>query len=133
VAIKFSFRTAPPHRWVLEKPKNEVRRTDTCQGYLPNGAFFPPTILVSGRGTVVERPHWMFLAADKVSLPGLSCNGLEFSVRISFSRTSVEMISGLVGMVGWRGTLETVVEVFTGVVCVQRSRRERERGKEKKL
>jgi hypothetical protein len=30
VAIQFSFRTAPPQRWVLENPKKEVRLTDTC-------------------------------------------------------------------------------------------------------
>jgi len=29
VAIQFSFSTAPPQRWVLENPKNEVRLTDT--------------------------------------------------------------------------------------------------------
>lgn len=48
VAIQFSLMIAPPHRWVLENPKNEVLRTDTCQGHRPNGAFLPPTIRVSG-------------------------------------------------------------------------------------
>lgn len=41
--------TAPPHRCVDEKPKNDVRRTDTCHGHRPNGAFLPPTIRFSGR------------------------------------------------------------------------------------
>lgn len=30
VAIQFSFNSAPPHRCVLENPKNDVRLTDTC-------------------------------------------------------------------------------------------------------
>lgn len=92
VAIKFSFKTAPPHRWVLEKPKNDVRLTDTCHGYRPNGAFFPPTILVSGRARVVERPHSTFLAADSVSLPGIGFMGGRGSVGIVFSKISVELI-----------------------------------------
>lgn len=56
VAIQFSFIMAPPHRCVLEKPKNDVLRTLTCHGYRPNGAFLPPTMRVSGR-PIVERPQ----------------------------------------------------------------------------
>lgn len=52
VAIQFSLITAPPHRCVLEKPKNDVRRTDACHGQRPNGAFLPPTIRVSGLAIV---------------------------------------------------------------------------------
>lgn len=58
VAIQFSLSTAPPHLWVLEKPKNDVRLTDTCHGHLPNGAAFPPTMRVSGRGNNGGTPHW---------------------------------------------------------------------------
>lgn len=57
VAIQFSFKTAPPHLWVLEKPKNEVLRTETCQGHRPKGASLPPTILVSGLGNKGGIPH----------------------------------------------------------------------------
>lgn len=57
MAIQFSFRTAPPHLWVLENPKNEVLRTETCHGHLPKDASFPPTILVSGRGKSGGTPH----------------------------------------------------------------------------
>lgn len=42
---------------MLENPKKEVLRTDVCQGYRPNGAFFPPTILVSGREITFDKPH----------------------------------------------------------------------------
>lgn len=57
VAIQYSLITAPPHRCVLENPKNDVRRTDTCQGHRPNGEFLPPIIRVSGRLTNVGTPH----------------------------------------------------------------------------
>lgn len=56
VAIQFSLIKAPPQRWVLEKPKNEVRRTDTCQGQRPKAALLPPTIRVSGRVSI-GTPH----------------------------------------------------------------------------
>lgn len=75
---------------MLENPKNDVLLTDTCQGYLPNGAFLPPTILVSGRAKTVERPHSIFLAADNVSLPGKGFKGGRGSVGIVFS---IELIS----------------------------------------
>jgi len=113
VAMKFSLNTAPPHRWVLENPKNEVRRTETCHGYRPNGAFFPPTILVSGRARAVDTPHSKFLAADNVSLPGAGLIGANASVGILLSRISVVekivVCGGFVGvvLVGWR---EEVVE-----------------------
>lgn len=57
VAIQLSLIIAPPHRWVLEKPKNDVRRTDTCHGHRPNIAFLPPTIRVSGRWPTDDMPH----------------------------------------------------------------------------
>lgn len=56
VAIQFSLIKAPPQRWVLEKPKNEVRRTDTCQGQRPKAALLPPTMRVSGRVSI-GTPH----------------------------------------------------------------------------
>jgi len=59
---------APPQRWVLEKPKNDVRRTDTCQGHRPNGASLPPTILVSGRGNRGGTPHCMFLPSSAAAI-----------------------------------------------------------------
>lgn len=34
---------------MLEKPKNDVRLTDTCQGHRPKAALLPPTMRVSGR------------------------------------------------------------------------------------
>lgn len=89
--MKYSFNTAPPHRWVLEKPKNDVRRTDVCQGYRPKGAFFPPTILVSGRASAVEMPHSKFLAADNVSRPGSGLIAGNASVGILLSRMSVDV------------------------------------------
>lgn len=49
---------------MLEKPKKEVRRTDTCQGHRPNGASLPPTILVSGRGNNGDTPHCMPLLSS---------------------------------------------------------------------
>lgn len=84
---------------MLENPKNDVRLTDTCHGYRPNGAFLPPTILVSGRARVVERPHSTFLAADSVSLPGMSLMGGKGSVGMVFSRISVELIEVGLGVV----------------------------------
>lgn len=77
---------------MLEKPKNDVLRTDTCHGYRPKGAFFPPTILVSGRAKTCEMPHSAFLAADNVCLPGMGFSGGKGSVGIVFSKTSVELI-----------------------------------------
>lgn len=65
VAIQFSLITAPPHRCVLENPKNDVRRTDTCQGHRPNGAFFPPTIRVSGLLTIVGIPQSIYKKQKK--------------------------------------------------------------------
>lgn len=49
---------------MLEKPKKEVRRTDTCQGHRPNGASLPPTIRVSGRGNNGGTPHCMPLLSS---------------------------------------------------------------------
>jgi hypothetical protein len=115
VAIKFSFSTAPPHLCVLEKPKNDVLRTDTCQGYRPKGAFLPPTILVSGRAKTCERPHSAFLAADSVYLPGMGFSGGKGSVGIVFSKTSVELIElGLCVVV-----VETRVLKREGVVTIK--------------
>lgn len=64
MAIQFSLSTAPPQRWVLEKPKKEVLRTDTCHGHRPNEASLPPTILVSGRGNSGGTPHCIFLLSS---------------------------------------------------------------------
>lgn len=61
--------TAPPHLCVLENPKKLVRRTDTCHGHRPNGAFLPPTIRVSGRVWTVGTPHSVDLDADTVYAP----------------------------------------------------------------
>lgn len=49
---------------MLEKPKKEVLRTDTCQGHRPNDASLPPTILVSGRGNSGGTPHCIFLLSS---------------------------------------------------------------------
>lgn len=57
VTIHSSLMSAPPQRCVLENPKNDVLRTDTCQGHLPKGAVFPPTILVSGLENMGGVPH----------------------------------------------------------------------------
>lgn len=65
VAIQFSLTIAPPHRCVLENPKNEVLRTDTCQGHRPNGAFLPPTIRVSGRPIVDIPQSWTNIKSYK--------------------------------------------------------------------
>lgn len=89
--MKYSFNTAPPQRCVLENPKNDVRRTDVCHGYRPNGAFFPPTILVSGRASAVETPHSKFRAADNVSRPGIGLIAGNASVGILLSRMSVDV------------------------------------------
>lgn len=92
VAIKFSFITAPPHRCVLENPKNDVRLTDTCHGYCAQPAFLPPTILTSGRAdAAVEIPQSKFLAAEIVSRPGMGVIGGS-SADIVFSKISVELI-----------------------------------------
>lgn len=65
MAIQFSLRIAPPQRWVLENPKKDVRRTETCQGHRPKGAFLPPTIRISGTGNKDGTPHCIFsLFAD---------------------------------------------------------------------
>lgn len=114
--MKFSFKTAPPHRCVLEKPKKDVLLTETCHGYRPNGAFLPPTILVSGRGTFVERPHSTFLAADKVSLPGIGFILGNGSVGIVFS-SSVELVKIARGDVVDNRVF--VVEVVVKVVDVR--------------
>lgn len=55
---------------MLEKPKKLVRRTETCQGHRPNGAFLPPTIRVSGRVCTVGIPHSADRAAETVYAPG---------------------------------------------------------------
>lgn len=65
VAIQFSLIIAPPHRCVLENPKNDVRRTDTCHGQRPNGAFLPPTIRVSGL-PIVDIPQSKQINSSKV-------------------------------------------------------------------
>lgn len=54
---------------MLEKPKKLVRRTDTCQGQRPKGAFLPPTILVSGLVWTVGTPHSVEREADTVYAP----------------------------------------------------------------
>lgn len=51
----------------------------------------PPTILVSGRAKTVDKPHSTFLAADRVSRPGIGFNGGNVSVGMVFSRISVEL------------------------------------------
>lgn len=76
---------------MLEKPKNDVLRTDTCQGYRPNGAFFPPTILVSGRVSAFDKPHSMLRAAETVTRPGIGLIGDKVSVGIVFSEISSEL------------------------------------------
>lgn len=84
---------------MLENPKNDVLLTETCQGYLPKGAFLPPTILVSGRAKLVERPHSMFLAADNVSLPGRGFNGGSDSVGMVFSIELISVVLIVLGLV----------------------------------
>lgn len=76
---------------MLEKPKKEVLLTETCQGYRPKGAFFPPTILVSGRVTVLDKPHSMLRAAETVTRPGKGLIGDKISVGIVFSEISNEL------------------------------------------
>lgn len=87
---------------MLEKPKNDVLRTDTCQGYRPKGAFLPPTILFSGRARTCDNPHSAFLAADKVIRPGMGFIGGSGSVGIVLSKTSVDVIVVDFGVVGKR-------------------------------
>jgi hypothetical protein len=77
---------------VLEKPKNDVLRTDTCHGYRPKGAFLPPTILVSGLARTCDKPHSAFLAAESVFRPGNGFIGGSGSVGIVLSKTSVEVV-----------------------------------------
>lgn len=42
---------------MLENPKKEVLRTETCHGHRPKEASFPPTMRVSGRGKSGGTPH----------------------------------------------------------------------------
>lgn len=57
VAIQPSLMMAPPHRWVDEKPKNDVRLTDTCHGHRPKLESLPPMMRVSGLGHIAVTPH----------------------------------------------------------------------------
>lgn len=117
MAIKFSLITAPPQRCVLEKPKNDVRRTDTCHGYCAQPAFFPPTILTSGRADVaVDIPQSKFLAADIVSRPGATVIDGS-SAAMVFSRISVELIDDGFNVV------DVLVKVVVAVVAVVVGRR----------
>lgn len=109
MAINHSLITAPPQRCVLENPKNEVLLTDTCHGHLPNGAFLPPTILVSGRDCIVGIPHSTFLAADIVFRPGATVNGGSDSVG--------KIISVELTVVGLSVVVVVVVVLNVVVVC----------------
>lgn len=92
VAIQFSLIKAPPQRWVLEKPKNEVRRTDTCQGQRPKAALLPPTMRVSGRVSI-GTPHsaYVNVCATTVRLCQMHWAWLYFQLTASCSRNGLHV------------------------------------------
>ena len=123
MAINHSLITAPPQRCVLEKPKNDVRLTDTCHGHLPNGAFLPPTIRVSGRDCIVGIPHSTFLAAEIVLRPGATVNGGSDSVGkiISVELTVVGLsvvVVVVLNVVVVSGVVVLLVVVYVGLYVV---------------
>lgn len=99
---------------MLENPKKDVRRTLTCHGHRPNGAFFPPTILVSGRA-IVGIPHSTFRAAEIVTEFG-------WTDPISFELFKLKMDGGAGGagvVDGGGGGVVVVVVVVLVVVVVE--------------
>lgn len=118
--MNHSLITAPPQRCVLENPKNDVLLTDTCHGHLPNGAFLPPTIRVSGRDCIVGIPHSTFLAAEIVLRPGATVNGGSDSVDkiISFELTVVGLSVVVLNDVVVCGVVVLFVDVYVGLYVV---------------
>lgn len=98
---------APPHRCVLENPKKLVRRTDTCHGQRPNGAFLPPTMRVSGRVWIEGIPHSAERDADTVKEPGCGEIG---------SRTGSSVV--VVGALSKGRTVESEVDEYGRDVVV---------------
>lgn len=86
---------------MLEKPKNEVRRTDTCQGQRPNGALLPPTMRVSGRvktGTPhsVENSERYIDRGVSISRVSLKCQRMAISVNLPLRAAETVFMVALV-------------------------------------